>query len=113
MLAPLCQTSSVSSDRASWPVFVLETVSGAALPAPWAERFPSLTVPGETAIGGFQPTPLSLVTAPDGRELIQFGQGFMEMCFLDPATGQVVDMISGPSGDIVRGPGLVNSSLDQ
>jgi hypothetical protein len=51
------------------------------------------------------------VAAPDGTELIQFGNyhGNLPIC-IDPVTEHVVDMVQA-HGQIVRGPLLVNSSL--
>jgi hypothetical protein len=78
-----------------------------------ASRFPELLVP---AYGGICcPTTeprLLLVSAPDGTELIRFGNYHRDPICLDPATGHVVDMVQA-RGQIVRGPLLVNSSLSQ
>ena len=103
------------SDRTlqPWPRFDLVPVSGADLPPPWAERYPTLHVPGEAAVCRYRSVALRLVTLSDGRELLQFGEHpFTALC-LDPADGQVVDLVVRTGGAIVRGPRLVNSSLEQ
>jgi hypothetical protein len=57
----------------------------------------------------------TLMTAPDGRELVAFAHnkfGYVVLC-LDPATGQVVDLVLMPDRTVALGPAMVNSSLAQ
>jgi SUKH-4 immunity protein len=55
---------------------------------------------------------LLLILAPGGSELIQFGQYSYGPACLDPATGTVVDL-AGTRDTWIRGPMLVNSTLDR
>ncbi|MBM0237671.1 SUKH-4 family immunity protein [Micromonospora sp. ATA32] len=56
---------------------------------------------------------LRLVTMPDGRDLIQFGElPFGALC-LDSSDGRVVDIVIDGAGNLVRGPLLVNSGPRQ
>jgi SUKH-4 immunity protein len=89
------------------------SVSGEYLPRPWAERYPTLDVPGELSIGGCRPGALRLVTMPDGQDLIQLGELPYGALCLDPFDGRIVDIVADRAGDVVRGPQLVNSSLRQ
>jgi hypothetical protein len=89
------------------------SISGERLPSSWAERYPTVEVPGELSVGGCRPVALSLVTMPDGRDLIQFGELSYGALCLDPSGGRVVDIVTGRAGDVARGPLLVNSSLQQ
>ena len=95
-----------------WPRFATTEVYGSALPNHLAGRFPRLLVPSE-GIGGLSAADsLSLILEPGGSELIQFGHYSYGPVCLDPATGTVVDMV-GAQEKWVRGPMLVNSTLDQ
>ncbi|GAA5198220.1 hypothetical protein GCM10023322_71100 [Rugosimonospora acidiphila] len=95
-----------------WPRFATVELSGSDLPEHLASRFPRLRVPSQE-IGGITAEPkLRVVLTPSGGELIQFGTYGYGLVCLDPDTGQVVDMVAS-RGEIVRGPLLANSSLDQ
>jgi hypothetical protein len=74
-----------------------------------------MEVPGQLSIGGCRPVPLTLMTDPDGQDLIQFGEvvSAQHVLCVHPATGQVVDMILNPGGAVLRRPAFVNSRLDR
>jgi hypothetical protein len=102
----------VSTPSSPWPRFATVELSGSDLPERLAAQFLRLVVPSKE-IGGITAEPkLRVVLAPDGSELIQFGRYSYGPICLDPATGHVVDMVES-RGEIVRGPLLVNSSLEQ
>lgn len=96
-----------------WPRFAVTQLSGEDLPPGLAGRFPQLPVPSEGITGLVAEDRLTLVTAPDGTELIQLGQHLYGPVYLNPLNGQVVDMVTDRGGVVVRGPLMVNSSLDQ
>ena len=99
--------------RIPWPRFELVTLTGGSLPPHLAAACPALTVPS-AGTGACEPrAELALIRAPNGQELIYFGDRTNELMCLDPATGQVVDMVAGYRGRIVRAPLMVNSSLSQ
>ncbi|MEU5725929.1 SUKH-4 family immunity protein [Micromonospora sp. NPDC047738] len=77
-----------------------------------ARRFPQLIVPSAGITGIAAEDKLLLVTAVDGTELVQLGHHVYGPVCLDPSNGQVVDLVTN-RGEVVRGPLLVNSSLDQ
>lgn len=99
--------------RHPWPQFGLITIAGSSLPPDLAKAYPALTVPSG-GVGACKPRlELAPFNAPDGQELICFGnRPFLAMC-LNPATGQVVDLVTGPRGNPLRAPAMVNSSLGQ
>ncbi len=109
-----CQAAAVA-DRfpLPWPRFELVSASGEHLPSPWAERYPTVEVPGELSVCGCRPVALKLVTMPDGRDLIHVGKlSYGALCF-DAIDGRVVDIVTDPAGNVARGPLLVNSGLRQ
>ena len=97
-----------------WPRFELVTASGHGLPGQLAARYPVLTLPGEHGIRACTPaTELQVMTAPDGEVLIVLGRFLFAPLCLNPATGQVVDLVVDQGGNVVRSQQLVNSTLDQ
>lgn len=95
-----------------WPRFAVAHLSGEDLPPDLARRFPQLPVPSEGITGLAAEDRLTRVTAPDGTELIQLGHHLYGLVCLDPSNGQVVDMVTD-GGRVIRGPLMVNSSVDQ
>jgi len=99
--------------RVPWPRFELVMLTGGSLPPRLAAAYPALTVP-RGGIGACKPrAELALIRAPDGQELICFGDLTYQVMCLNPADGQVVDMVIDPRGRTVRPPLMVNSGLSQ
>src|SRR5262249_9383775 len=68
----------------------------AALPA---AAYPLLAVPSGGIDSCVATAELTLITAPDGRELICVGERRCIVMCLNPANGQVVDMVVDPRGE--------------
>jgi hypothetical protein len=63
------------------------------------QRTPPLAVPSGGIDSCAATAELTLVTAPDARELIRVGERRYIVACLNPANGQVVDMVVDPRGE--------------
>jgi hypothetical protein len=73
--------------------------TGSSLPRYLAAAYPPLAVPSGGIDVRVTTAELTVITAPDGRELICVGERrYIVMC-LNPANGQVVDMVVDPRGE--------------
>ena len=85
--------------RTPWPRLQTVQRTGGSLLPYLAAVYPPLAVPSGGIDSCVATAGLTLITAPDGRELICVRERRYIVLCLNPANGQVVDMVVDPRGE--------------